>query len=210
MAERGTEHEARIARNKLIQLEASVDFEETGEHQADLFAGLRTSFSRSEKHSRVLSVEEGDAEIGSYVKWAFLERLKISSTWKKQPTGRIELMIPVAQSDLPPLKDLAGHIQRSFSTALREFTAGGTVNLGKRAPFLSGLYDGMMGVGRDSGVRVPSAVGSGRSRKKSKKAPAAPVLEIHPYELGLALGVRIALKIPAKALKGELRKLMAG
>jgi hypothetical protein len=210
MADRGTEHEARIAREKLAKLEASVDFESKAEEQhADLFSGL-PGFSTAEgSQSRVLSVEEKDSEIGSYVKWAFLDRLKLSSIWKKQPSGRNELMVSVAKTDIPPLKELADHIQKSFSIALREFTAGGAINSGKRAPFLSGLYDGMMGVGRDSGIRVPAAIGSGKSRKKSRKAAVAPVLEIHPYELGLAVGAKIALKIPPKALKGEMRKLMS-
>lgn len=209
MADRGTEHEARVARDKLAKLEAALDFEsDTDEPQADLFSGLPAFSAISGRQTRVLSVVEEETEIGSYVKWAFLDRLNLSSIWKKLPSGRNELMIPIAKTDLPPLKELADHIQKSFSTALREFTAGGTVNNGKRAPFLSGLYDGMMGAGRDAGIRVPSAIGSGRTRKKPKKVAAAPALEIHPYELGLALGTKIAMKIPPKSLKGEMQKLI--
>lgn len=210
MAERGTEHEARIARTKLEKLEAQVAFVgEPHEAQGDLFSELPVFSRTSDGQSRVLRVEEKDSEIGSYVKWAFLDRLNLPSTWKKLPSGRNELMVPIPRSELPPLRELAEHIHKSFATALREFTAGGTVNNGKRAPFLSGLYDGMMGSGRDTGVRVPAAIGPARKGKKRNKTGAEPVLEIHPYELGLALGAKIAMKISPKALKGEMQKLMA-
>ena len=210
MAERGTEHEARIARTKLDKLETEVAFVgEPHEGQGDLFSALPV-FSRSPNgQSRILSVEEKDSEIGSYVKWALLERLNLPSTWKKRPSGRSELIVPVPRSELPPLRELADHIQKSFATVLREYTAEGTVNNGKRAPFLGGLYDGMMGSGRDAGVRVPAAIGSPRKGKKRNRTGAEPVLEIHPYELGLALGAKIAMKISPKALKGEMQKLMA-
>lgn len=209
MAERGTKHEARIASVKLAKLEAEVDFGGAPERETpDLFSGLPVFTPRSGSQNRILSVEEAESEIGSYVKWAFQDRLNLSSTWRKTPSGRTELMVPIPKSDIPVLKELAEHIRKSFSTALKEFTHDGTANLGKRAPFLSGLYDGMLGIGRDAGIRVPSAIGSGRKPKKRNKTPVVPVLEIHPYELGLAVGAKIAMKIPPKALRGEVRILM--
>lgn len=216
MAERGTEHEARIASGKLAQLEARFDFggEATGDQPA-LFAGLTFSSFNPGEYQRVLRVDFLDAEIGSYVKWALQERLGVDSVWKRLPTGKTDLLAPVAKANLPLLQDLATHIHKSFVVALREFTEEGKINMSRRAPFLSGLYDGMMGLGRDSGQRVPAAYGGGaratrRAKKSSKKPADEPVIEIHPYELGVGLGTRIAMKVPPKSLKGELQKLRDG
>ncbi len=214
MAERGTEHEAKIARTKLTALENLYDFSKGGqETRVNLFDGVHVTKVGGDRSVRILSVEASELEIGSYVKWAILDRFQVDSFWKKLKSGKTELHSKVDPASGQQLREIGAHIHKSFRTIWAEFSNSGTINSGQRAPFLSGAYDGMMGGGRPEGIRVPSALGASLPKKrrggKSTIKPSAPVVRIHPYEIGLALGEKIAMKVPPKQLPAELRKLMA-
>ncbi|MEX1118770.1 MAG: hypothetical protein WEB60_08245 [Terrimicrobiaceae bacterium] len=214
MAERGTEHEAKVALSKLKALENLFDFSGPDkETTPNLFDGVHLKREGPSRSMRIISVEPAELEIGSYVKWAFLDRFRADSTWKKTKSGKTELHMNVDSSSAGQLRRVGDHIQKSFRAIWGEFSQGGTINTGQRAPFLSGVYDGMMGGGRPEGVRVPSALGGSPSKKrragKPSKKQSDPVVGMHPYELGLALGEKIAMKVPPKSLPGELQKLMA-
>ena len=214
MAERGTEHEAQIAITKLKALENLYDFSGSmTEALPNLFDDVHLTRVDGHHSLKVLTVEPSEIEIGSYVKWAFLDRFQVDSFWRKLKSGKTELHMYVDSVSGEQLRAVGNHIHKSFRAIWGEFSNSGTINNGQRAPFLSGVYDGMMGGGRPEGVRVPSAHGASQPKKrrgvKSSKKPSEPVVGIHPYELGLALGEKIAMKVPPKSLPQELRKLIA-
>jgi hypothetical protein len=213
MAERGTEHEAAVAKEKLAKLHETFEFSKSAEGGIpDLFASIHISRQQGSHSACVLRVEKEIPEVGSYVQWAFAEKLNLEAFWKKIPSGASELHVFVSKTDAAELKSLATHIYKSFLTLWTEFSKQGLGNSAKRAPFLSGLYDGMMGDGRPEGLKVPQTLGGHKKKKKaprkSSKPAEPPHVEIHPYELGLTMGRQIAMKLPPKALTGELRKLV--
>lgn len=212
MAERGTEHEAAVAREKLTNLENKYDFTCAVARAAedDLFA-LKSEIKMDRRKSAViLEVATADEEVGNFVKWAFLNRFGIDSHWDTMKPGRSGLRAGLEKQSAASLRPVAKQILTQFNLLWGQYSENGTARLNQRRPFFCGLYDGMMEEPRADGERIPmvSGVKKKKGRQQKVKSDASVVVETHPYETGLALGGMIRAKLPTPELTEQLRIML--
>jgi len=214
MAERGTKHEAVVAREKLANLESKYDFlaPVASSGADDLFTlGAQIKMDRR-KNAVILEVAAADEEVGNFVKWAFLNRFGIDSHWDKKKPGQSILRAGLEKQSATTLRPVAKQILTQFNFLWSQYSENGTARLIQRRPFFCGLYDGMVEEPRVAGERIPMVSGlkKKKGRQRKVKTDASVVVETHPYETGLVLGGMIRAKLPVPELTQQLRIMLGG
>ena len=214
MAARGTEHEKSIAKEKLKRLEARHDFAPPDDLDVeDIFAG----WSRP-AHSRVahpvLKVKKEWLDAANLIKWVFQDKFHADSTWRTSP-AETELMLHASAADTKKFKPFAKDLLGTIIAACKEFSSGGNVRELDRAPFLTGLYDGLIDERHPAGQRMPGFSPAAKKKpvrvKKPKKnqPPAEHAATIHPYDLGRDAGQKLRINIPRDELCESIRLAVA-
>lgn len=206
MAARGTEHEAKIAREKLSLLEAKYDFEgASAPQEKDWFEDWpKAGGGAHSKLQPVLKIDPAWMDVGNVVKWVFAARLKVPTKWK-MGAASVELGIGVHAKEVRSFKPLANKLYKNVVRVTQEFYQGlGRQHVGEleRAPFIDGIADGLSGEVRQAGTMTPGRSPQplpkkrGKSSAPSKVKPSASVRHtaVHPYDLGLEIGKRIRFK----------------
>jgi len=211
MAARGTTHEQSIAKEKLKRMEEKYDFSAAAEI-GDIFAGwIRPSHSHL-AHP-VLKVKKEWLDPANLIKWVFQDQFKAASSWRSTPAGA-ELMLHASKGDVKRLQPFARDLHDTIVAACAEFSRGRTIRELDRAPFLTGLYDGLIDEPRPHGSVMPgfSPVAKkkpGRARKSPKNQPHA-ATTVHPYDLGRDAGKKLRVAIPRDELCEGIRLAVTG
>ncbi len=215
MATRGTHHEKSIAEEKLLRLDAKYDFSPPEEELADdIFAGWDIP-APSQKSCEVLKVKSEWLDVANLIKWMFQDKFQTSSSWRGSPSGS-QLMLQARQEDVKRLKPFAKNLQETIVAACEVFSCGRNIRELERAPFLKGIYDGLVDEPRPVGTMMPgfSPVAKKkplRVRKLKKSEPeSGSAAAIHPYDLGREAGKKIRINIPRDQLCEEIRLALAG
>lgn len=215
MAARGTDHEKTIARDKLRRLEARYDFTasvETGGE--DIFDGWERPANSRQAHP-VLKVKAEWLDAANLTKWVFQDKFKTGTGWRTVADGA-ELLIHASLADVRRFIPFAKNLHETIVATCLEFSQGQAVRELDRAPFLNGLYDGLMGEPRAEGTMVPgfSPVAKKKPVRRRKPAKSAPPAEntaaVHPYDLGRDVGQKIRTAIPREELCEGIRLAVTG
>ena len=215
MAARGTEHEKVVAKEKLKRLEARHDFAPPADLEVDdIFAGWARP-----AHSRVahpiLKVKKEWLDAANLIKWVFQDKFQASSIWKSA-AAETELMLNASATDVRKFKPFAKGLLSTIVAACEEFSRGGNIRELDRAPFLTGLYDGLIDERHPAGTRMPGFSPAAKKKpvrvKKPKKnqPPATSAAAIHPYDIGRDAGQKLRLNIPRDALCESIRLAVTG
>ncbi|HOW66471.1 MAG TPA: hypothetical protein P5186_22725 [Candidatus Paceibacterota bacterium] len=201
LADRGVDGEKASARKKLARLKARFDFTRPAPDDApDLFAGR---FRRSKKAMAVFSFESHELDVANSVKWAIESATRIPCIFRGG-----ELLAEAEPATLKRLSHIAAHIAQCFRALISQFAAVDGLSTRDRCVFVMGLYDGMMNEKREAGQRLPSRAEPGRKKKIKKGTEPGharkPMLDIHPYSIGLSLGKQIRFSAPLQHLSSEL------
>ncbi|MEI6377435.1 MAG: hypothetical protein WCO97_09610 [bacterium] len=163
MVRRGTEHEAIVAKEKLARLEARFDFlAKQTENIDDIFSGWGTP-KKSDTVAPLIAVDTGWRDVASLVKWLLQDKFGIASSWRETKKG-CEIVAGIAEADLRRIRPLAKSLLAGITAICGEFFQSAPTTELERAPFLSGLYEGLMNEPRKGGSIVP-----GRSPIAGKK-----------------------------------------
>jgi len=210
MAARGTDHEKSIAKDKLLRLDARYDFAAPADLEVgDIFEGWARPASSQQSH-QVLKSKNEWLDAANLIKWVFQDKFKTPSVWRSLPDGA-ELMLHAGKEDAARFKPFAKNLHDTIVAACSEFSCGRTVRELDRAPFLNGLYDGLVDEPRPAGAMMPgfSPVAKKKlsRRKKPAKsvAPAGHAATIHPYDIGRDAGKKMRVNIPREALCESIR-----
>lgn len=120
-------------------------------------------------------------------------------------------MLHAARDDAARFKSLAKNLHDIIVAACSEFSCGRTVRELDRAPFLNGLYDGLMDEPRPSGTMMPgfSPVAKRKLPRRKKNAkpdsPAGHAAAVHPYDIGRDVGRKLRVNIPREELCEGIR-----
>jgi len=215
MATRGTHHEKSIAEEKLQRLDAKYDFSAAEEPPADdIFAGWDIP-APSQNSYEVLKVKSEWLDAANLIKWMFQDKFQTSSSWRSGPAGS-QLMLQARQDDVKRLKEFAKNLHGTIVAACEEFASGRNIRELERAPFLKGIYDGLLDEPRPVGTMMPgfSPVAkkkAARVRKpKKSEQKSGSAAAIHPYDLGREAGKKMRINIPRDQLCEEIRLAVAG
>ena len=125
-------------------------------------------------------------------------------------------MLHALKDDTARFKPFAKNLHDTIVAACSQFSRGQTVRELDRAPFLNGLYDGLMDEPRPAGTMMPgySPVAKKKlpRRKKPAKsdAPAGSAATIHPYDIGRDAGKKLRANLPRDQLCECLRLAVSG
>jgi hypothetical protein len=202
LAERGIDGEKTSAQRKIRRLKARFDFSAPDPAETpDLFSG---SFKRSATARRIYSFGPGEFAVANSVKWAIETATKIQCVYRDR-----ELLAEASPATTRRLEAIALHIASSFRALLDKFGAVGGVSADDRGVFVMGLYDGMMNDTRNAGQPLPSRPGPAKRRRgRTRAAPCAASLHIHPYTLAVGLGKQIRFSAPLEEIAAELEEAM--
>ncbi len=210
MALRGTENEQSVAREKLARLESRYYFGPEPEVEtAEIFSDWSAPKPSGKAHP-FLRVPTEWVEAGNLIKWIFQDQFDCSSVWRTHGT-RSELCIHANLGDLKRLKGFASELLDTILAACKEFAAGRQIRELDRAPFLNGIYDGLMDQTRAAGARHPGYSPTAKKKpariRTAKKSapPVAAFTAIHPYDLGRDVGVKLRSKVPRDTLCESIR-----
>jgi len=208
MAEGGTEHEKCAAHAKLKRLEARHDFSSSSAPEmADIFSNWIKPKPAAVALS-VLKVPDEWADAANLVKWAFADRFDTASVWRNSTKGA-ELLVHAEGEDVGNLRPLAKGLFKSIEAACVAFHGKGKVAALSRAPFLQGVYDGIMDESRTAGSVIPGFSPAPKKQKGRKsRRPVANAAAVHPYELGRTVGLQIRVNIPRKEISAGIRLAM--
>jgi len=209
MAARGTPHEQTSAEEKLRRLKGKYDFSRPNE---DKMTGLFSGWTPKKRAEAivVLSVDAPWMDVGSLVKWVFANKFRLGTKWRHAAT-HADLMLEGCLGDLVRTKDFARALLETLQAACLAFFGERTVSSLERAPFLSGLYDGLLNEVRPEGSMLPGYSPLPKKKPKrtlraAKSAPPAPrVTTVHPYDLGRAVGQKIRLDVPRNEICDGIR-----
>ena len=194
MQERGTKHEAAVAKVKIASLKNRYDFdfsllpdEEPGEDLFSVAAHVRPDPMM--RHLVVFDMQE--AGIGNFVKWVLSEGLKINGVWRTAK-GSTALYVGAKEEDIPHLRHIAGIVSERFNSLWEHFSKTTGADPCDEPSFHAGLYDGLM---RDP--RKPGRAAPGRSPKRKRgraaKKPVDTTVRPHAYSVALDLGAQIRI-----------------
>jgi hypothetical protein len=218
MAERGTEHEAAEAKNKLAALEKKYAFagpppEEP--HVEDLFARGARIKPDARKYRSIHAFDMKDSHIAAFAQWVLVNAFKIESVWRTGISNKTELCVGAKETDLPYLRHIVGVIVESFQRLWKEFKSSAGAEPADENPFYRGLYDGLMRDPRKDGESLPKP-SPPKKRPRPKKGAAAaaaaqgPMSHVRPhaYEIACALGEKIRLSHPLERVMESLEDLL--
>ena len=210
MAARGTCHEKSIAKDKLNRLEAKYDFGAPADLEPnDIFEGWERPARSHESHP-VLKAKKKWLDAANLIKWVFQDKFKTSSGWRSLADGA-ELMLDAGKADTARFKPFAKNLHDTIVAACSEFSgdrAGGELD---RAPFLNGLYDGLMDEPRPAGTMMPGFSPVAKKKPPRNKKPAKSAAQpctaaaIHPYDIGRDVGKKLRVNIPREELCEGIR-----
>jgi hypothetical protein len=210
MIERATEHEKATARDKLQRLNEKYDFSQP---EADDFPDLFRNWipKKSTTASAVFSVETPWMDVGNILKWIFENKFGLRAKWRMSATHS-ELMLEGCLGNLKRTKVFAQGVLETLQAACVTFFGNRTVKPLERAPFLSGLYDGLLNEVRPEGGMIPGyspmpkkkAPRKTRLAKKSAQPPQAG-FAVHPYDLGREAGRQMRLEVPREEICDGIR-----
>ncbi len=214
MAARGTTHERTIASEKLARLDARFDFS-AEEVAADIFVG----WSRP-AHARlaepVLRVKQEWLDAANLVKWVFQDQFDAASAWRTTDEGA-ELLLHAEKADIKRFRPFAKNLYETIVAACAVFSSGRDVRALDRAPFLNGLYDGLIDEPRAVGAMVPGFSPVAKKKPaggKKRRMPSAVLppnsATIHPYDLGRDAGKKLRMATPRDELCESVRLAVAG
>ncbi|MEI6072398.1 MAG: hypothetical protein WCS31_11445 [Verrucomicrobiae bacterium] len=210
MAERGTCHEKSIAKDKLKRLDARYDFGAPADlAPGDIFEGWDRPASSRQSHP-VLKAKKEWLDAANLIKWVFQNKFKTSSGWRSLADGA-ELLLDAGKDDTARFKPFAKNLHATIVAACSEFSRGPAVSELERAPFLNGLYDGLMDEPRPAGTMMPgfSPVAKKKLPRRKKTAKSAPqagtAATIHPYDIGRDAGKKLRVNIPRQELCEGIR-----
>jgi len=201
LVDRGIGGEKAAAKVKLDRLLARYNFTGTPPPTtADLFEG---KFKPGPVANAIGKV--GDLMVATFVKWSIERRTGLSCRLRCD-----EILAETPPKTASRLAGIVEIVARAFSELWKMFETTPGVQLGDKALFIRGLYDGMM----DDvlcGEALPPRVGIrpariGRGKRSLKKAPA---LTLHPYSVAVGLGRKIILRIPLADIASELETTLA-
>ena len=210
MAARGTEPEKTIAKEKLKRLESRHDFAPPADLEVDdIFSGWTRPTPSRVAHP-ILKVKKEWLDAANLIKWVFQDKFQTPSTWKSSPTDT-HLMLNASEADVRKFKPFAKDLLGTIVAASEEFARGASIRELDRAPFLTGLYDGLIDERHPAGMRIPGFSPAAKKKpvrvKKPKKSqpPATNAAAIHPYDLGRDAGQKLRINIPRDALCEAIR-----
>ena len=210
MAARGTHHEKSIARDKLKRLDARYDFAVPADIEAgDIFEGWERP-ARSQQSHPVLKVKKQWLDAANLVKWVFQDKFQTSSGWRSLADGA-ELLLDAGKDDAARFKPFAKNLHDTIVAACWEFSCGRVASELERAPFLNGLYDGLMDEPRPAGTMMPGFSPVAKKKMPRRKKPAKPATHagnaatIHPYDIGRDTGKKLRVNIPREELCEGIR-----
>jgi len=210
MARRGTEHEAAVAKVKLQRLEARYDF---GAKHPDDPSDVFTAWGNPKKAkttSDLISVAREWRDVGNMVKWLFHDKFGLSASWQETPDGA-SIRIAIAERDLRRIRPLAQSLYNGIIAICREFFCNAPTGELDRAPFLTGLYEGLMNEARkDGGIAPGRSPVPKKKLRRTRKPPAHKTTALHPYDLGREVGSRLRVNVPAETLCEEIRQGISG
>ena len=217
MAAGGTTHEKAVAEEKLRRLESKYDFAAKDPSHAEdaenIFSGWPPPRASAKAYT-VLKVESHRMDMANLIKWIFQNKFRISSSWKHLPKGAV-LMLDASEADVKALKPFTKDLLTTIVAACTEFSRGNHIRELDRAPFLSGIYDGLMNEQRPVGTAMPgySPVAKkkpARTKKTERAQPAASGATIHPYDIGVDAGKKLRINIPREQLCETIRLAVSG
>ena len=212
MAERGTPEEQKVALEKLARLEAKYDFKREQETDIpDLFSGW--SPQKSGKSESVLSVDPEWMDAGNVVKWVFKNQFQLDSKWSQSAVDA-KLLLLGNLGSVTRTKSFSDRLFGTIQAACLTFFGVRPTSGMERAPFLSGIYDGIMNEIRPAGMRLPGRSGlekkkgarqTSRRAKSKKPVEVSAIASIHPYDLGREAGQKMRLDLPREAICEGIR-----
>ncbi|MEI8311907.1 MAG: hypothetical protein WCH98_14255 [Verrucomicrobiota bacterium] len=215
MAARGTDHEKAIAKDKLKRLDARYDFAAPADIEVgDIFDGWERPASSQQSHP-VLKAKKEWLDAANLIKWVFQDKFKTPSGWRSLADGA-ELMLHAGKADTDRFKPFAKNLHDTIVAACSEFSCGRTVRELDRAPFLNGLYDGLMDEPRPAGTMMPGFSPVAKKKLSRRKKPAKPAAAtghaatIHPYDIGRDVGKKLRVNIPRDELCEGIRLAVTG
>ena len=210
MAERGTYHEKSIAREKLKRLDARYDFAAPADlAPGDIFEGWERPVSSQQSHP-VLKAKKEWLDAANLIKWVFQDKFKTSSGWRSLADG-VELLLDAGKDDTARFKPFAKNLHDTIIAACSEFSRNRAASELERAPFLNGLYDGLMDEPRPAGTRMPgfSPIAKKKLPRRKKTAKSASqagnAATIHPYDIGREAGKKLRVNVPREELCKGIR-----
>jgi len=208
MVRRGTEHEAIVAKEKLARLEARFDFlAKQTENIDDIFSGWGTP-KKSDTVAPLIAVDTGWRDVASLVKWLLQDKFGIASSWRETKKG-CEIVAGIAEADLRRIRPLAKSLLAGITAICGEFFQSAPTTELERAPFLSGLYEGLMNEPRKGGSIVPGRSPiAGKKKRRVKKNVAHQAAALHPYDIGRETGQNMRINVPVETLCKQIRQQM--
>jgi len=208
MAQRGTEHERVVAKDKLARLEANYDFDApVPQATDDVFAAWGTP-SASRDDSPLITIPAKWQDVGNVVKWIFQDKFGISSSWRVEG-DTATIRVAAQKADVVRLRPLATSLCAGVRAICETYFSGPTTEL-DRAPFLSGFYEGLLDEAPATGRIVPGRTPVAKKKKKRTKAHSAPhSAALHPYDQGRALGKQMRINVPVETLCENIRLSLA-
>ena len=210
MAARGTEHEKSIAKDKLKRLDARYDFAAPADLEAgDIFEGWERPARSHESHP-VLKAKKEWLDAANLIKWVFQDKFKTSSGWRSLADG-VELLLDAGKDDTARFKPFAKNLHDTIIAACSEFSRNRAASELERAPFLNGLYDGLMDEPRPAGTRMPgfSPIAKKKLPRRKQTAKSASqagnAATIHPYDIGREAGKKLRVNVPREELCEGIR-----
>jgi len=219
MAERGTEHEAAEAKNKIAALEKKYTFAGPLPEAAqveDLFAGAAKIKPDARKYRPAYAFHIKDSAIAAFAQWTLLNAFKVEAVWRSSQGNKTELCVGAREADLPYLGQIVGVIATSFRRLWERFRTDTGAEPADENPFYRGLYDGLMRDPRKAGESIPKPPPPKKRPKRKGKAAAATAavasakvdMRPHAYEIACALGEEIRLSHPLERVVESLENVL--
>ena len=200
MQERGTKHEAAVAKDKIGSLKKRYNFdisplpdgEEAGE---DLFSVAAHVRPDSTGLRRLVVFDMPDAPIGNFVKWVLSEWLKIKGVWRTvKGSNSTALYVGAKEEELTHLRHIAAVVSERFKSLWEHFSKSTGADPCDEPSFHAGLYDGLMREPRKPGRAAPGRTPKRkRARVAKTKKPIDTSVRPHAYSVALDLGAQIRI-----------------
>jgi hypothetical protein len=153
MVARRTPHEQTTAEEKLQRLKDKYDFSHPHE---DEMPGLFSGWIPKKRAKTIvaLSVDAPWMDVRNLIKWFFENQFQLCAKWRPAAT-HADLMLEGCLGDLRRTKAFALALLERLQAACLAFFGERTITNLERAPFLSGLYDGLLNEVRPEGSLIP-------------------------------------------------------
>jgi hypothetical protein len=215
MARRGTPHEALIAAEKLRKIQAKFDFSEVpvAYDEDDIFSSFQ-AVRRAGSMLEILKVAPDWIDASNLIRWILRDKLRIETAWFRNGADET-LKAAIHKGDQKRLRTFVAGIHKKILALCRTYFGDSSTGTLDRAPFIEGLFDGMMDLRRKEGEISPGRSPNAPKKILKRQRIAAEKTDhraatVHPYDLGWTLGKGIRLDLPAEELESTIHLALHG